>query len=289
MKRFVLYLVVLSVLIGVWQAEIALAIAPGQSDDFQDGTTQNWTSGGPNPNPPVNIPDGGPGGVGDNFLQIQSTGGGGSGSKLVAFNTTQWTGDYTAAGVTVISAHLNNLGDTDLVLRLQLSGPGGDFVSTNGIPLPAGSGWTVAVFPVAAGDLTGTGDVNATLSNVTKLWLFHNPNATTARLAPAIVATLGVDNFTAADAPGGKGSIDGHVREVTGKPLWSLVIAINAETKEKEITLSNANDDGYYKISDLPPGDYWVICIKKGYKAGIAKVVVVPGVTITQDFELVPK
>jgi hypothetical protein len=74
-------------------------------------------------------------------------------------------------------------------------------VSTNGQSLPVGSGWKVVVFPVAAGDLTGTGDINATLSNVTKLWLFHNPNPTTARSAPAIVAMLGVDDFTPCDPP----------------------------------------------------------------------------------------
>lgn len=201
MKRFMLYLTVLSVLVVVWQGKVALAVAPGQWDNFQNGTTQGWTSGTPNQSPPVNIPNGGPAGVGDSFLQIKSKGGGGPGSKLTAFNTTQWVGNYTAAGVTVISAHVNNLGDTNIVIRLQLSGDGGDFVSTNGISLPAGSGWMVAVFPIGAGDLTGTGDVNATLSNVTKLWLFHNPSPDSPNSAPPIVATLGVDNITAADAP----------------------------------------------------------------------------------------
>jgi len=196
MKRFVLYLAVLSVLFGLWQVKVVLAVAPGQWDNFQDSTTQGWTSGeGGNPNPPVNIPDGGPAGAGDSFLQIKSKGGGGPGSKLTAFNITQWTGNYTAAGVTVISAHLNNLGSTNLDMRLELSSPGGNFVSTNGISLPAGSGWMVAVFPIGAGDLTGSGD----LSNVNKLWLFHNPDPDTTR--PPIVATLGVDNITAAEAP----------------------------------------------------------------------------------------
>ena len=189
----------------VWQAEIVLAVTPGQWDNFQDGTTQGWSHGAPSQNPPENIPDGGPSGIGDSFLQIQSKGGGGPGSKLVAFNTTQWTGDYIAAGVTVISAHLNNLGDTDLEMRLQLSDPVSfkgkkGFVSKNSIPLPAGSGWTVAVFHIEAGDLidpTGDGD----LSNVPKLWLFHNPSPDNPDSAPPIVATLGVDNITAADKP----------------------------------------------------------------------------------------
>ena len=52
-------------------------IFPGFLNDFEDGTTQGWSNGGSSPNPPTNIPDGGPGGAGDAFLEERDLGGGG--------------------------------------------------------------------------------------------------------------------------------------------------------------------------------------------------------------------
>ncbi|MBC8230569.1 T9SS type A sorting domain-containing protein [bacterium] len=42
-------------------------------------------------------------------------------------------------------------------------------------------------------------------------------------------------------------------------------------------------------MTDLEPGDYLVLAIKKGYKAGFARVTVEAGRTTTQDFKLRPK
>ena len=269
MKRFVLYLVVLSVLIGMWQVGIALAVAPGDWDNFQDGTTQGWNHGGPSPNPPVNIPDGGPGGVGDNFLQITSTGGG-QGGKLVAFNTNpKWTGDYTAALVTVISAWVKNLGDTDLELRLQLSSPVDNrrgFVSTISFFLPAGSDWTVATFSTEASDLTdptGSGD----LSNVTKLWLFHNPNPTNTPLAPFIEAALGVDDISVAEVPLSVelSALTAHTTTDSVAIKWSTATETN--NLGFNIYRSDTKDGKYIKLNarliegagtDATPHDYSV-------------------------------
>jgi len=83
------------------------------------------------------------------------------------------------------------------------------------------------------------------------------------------------------------GAINGTVTDkVTGTPIAkALVIAVQKSTKENDLT----DDNGYYVITDLQPGDWWVIVIKEGYKAGIAKVVVEAGKTTTRDFALVPK
>ena len=45
----------------------AVADVEGQIlvDDFQDGSAQGWGSGAPNPNPPINVANGGPIGAGD--------------------------------------------------------------------------------------------------------------------------------------------------------------------------------------------------------------------------------
>ena len=54
-----------AVLFTVWlHAGAAQAITLGQIDDFQDGTTQGWQEGIALANPPMNLTDGGPTGVG---------------------------------------------------------------------------------------------------------------------------------------------------------------------------------------------------------------------------------
>ena len=111
------------------------AITIGQIDDFEDGTTMGWSHGGPSPVPPINVADVGPAGLGDDSLMIESIGGGGPGSRFVAFNLDQWTGDYTDVGVTTILMDVNNIGSTALTLRITVNGPGGQFSSTVGVAL----------------------------------------------------------------------------------------------------------------------------------------------------------
>ncbi|MBC8234472.1 right-handed parallel beta-helix repeat-containing protein [bacterium] len=84
------------------------------------------------------------------------------------------------------------------------------------------------------------------------------------------------------------GVIKGHVTDaLTVEPIqWAFVIAINADTKERYSDFTDEN--GYYEIP-VPPATYWVICIKKGYKAVIRRVEVPCGETIIVDFELIPK
>ncbi len=48
--------------------------APFILDDFEDGTVMGWTQGNNSPDPPTNIPDGGPDGIGDNYLETRSMG-----------------------------------------------------------------------------------------------------------------------------------------------------------------------------------------------------------------------
>jgi hypothetical protein len=192
-------------LLSGW-SPIASAISLGYVEDFEDGTTRGWDNGGLAPNP-VNVSSGGPAGAGDAFLQIGSLGGGGGpGSRLVVYNRVpEWTGDYLAAGVDGISLDVNNLGQTDLVLRLLIGDPvpgsPANSAITPGIALPAGSGWVSIQFSLAPQDLLPrTGTVEAALAGAVDLRLFHNPAA--AFPGPGIVAMLGVDNVRAVPEPG---------------------------------------------------------------------------------------
>ena len=105
-------------------------------DDFEDGTTQGWSHGGTSLNPPFNVPDGGPTGPGDNYLEVPSNGMAGEpGSRMLAWNITGWSADYTALPDTLQFDAINFTTGTDLFLRIGVCGPGGAFVSSNSIPV----------------------------------------------------------------------------------------------------------------------------------------------------------
>ena len=198
---------------------LTLAVAPtygvtiGQIDDFEDGTTMGWDIGpdGPDVVRPINIPSGGPAGVGDAYLSLTALGGNGPGSKLSVINTAQWTGDYIGSGVGQISMALNNLGSTDLFIRLLLVGPFGpmgpeSIAFTDAVHVPTGSGWQNASFDISPAALTaGFGTASGALSAVTELRLFHNPDpfftGPGGNAIPSVQANLGVDNIQAVPEP----------------------------------------------------------------------------------------
>lgn len=185
---------------------VPAALVVGQTDDFQDGTTQGWRSGVVNPNPPSNVATGGPLGAGDRYLQIVSTGGVGPGSKLIAFNTAQWAGDYLAAGVTGITMDLKNLGSSPLSMRIGLmsstlqGSPG--YVTSTAFPLPVDGNWHHAVFGLSAADLTGINAppaLSTILSGTAELRILHS--AGPALNGDNIVGSVGVDNIAAVPEP----------------------------------------------------------------------------------------
>lgn len=177
----------------------------GQVDDFQGGTTMNWQEGAPSPNPATVVPNGGPGGAGDAHLRNISTGGTGPGSRMLIFNRTQWTGAYTAAGVTQIDVWLRAASSgSPLSMRVALAnGAGTQFSSTNAFTLPADDQWRQASFALDAASLTrvaGSAPLSAVLADVTELRLLSS--TAPAWRGDSIVATLSVDNITAVPEPG---------------------------------------------------------------------------------------
>ena len=203
------------VLLALVRVPFALAVVASEVDTFEGGTTENWTvglGGTPSPAPPLNVASGGPAGPGDNFMQLTSLGGGGPGSKLSVINPSQWAGDFIAAGITAITMDVNNVGATDLDLRLLFADPAGGpptnvALSTTAVHVPQGSGWISVVFPIAPADLTAElGTAIGALTNATEMRLFHNPAAAFGGPPlgpPAITAALGVDNLAAIAAPVG--------------------------------------------------------------------------------------
>jgi hypothetical protein len=86
------------------------------------------------------------------------------------------------------------------------------------------------------------------------------------------------------------GTINGSVKNLlTREPLRALVISINDETKEKKQAISDPDNEGYYEITNLEPGLYWVLGIKKGYKLSIRTAEVVADDTTIVPFRLRPE
>lgn len=204
MKRSRLLMLIGALSMLLLHSSLVSALVIGQADTFEDGTTQNWRVGllgAAHPAPPTNVPDGGPLGGGDNYLTLTSVGGLGAGNRLTAVNiATQWAGDYTTTGVSMISMDLKNFGPTELNIRLYLEnptvGPPTDQAITSARVLPVGGDWTHVQFAIDAASLVElAGDVSTLLANVTALRIFHGP--ADAFPGPAAVAVLGVDNITA--------------------------------------------------------------------------------------------
>ena len=205
------------------------AVTVGQIDDFQDGTTMGWFVPGLSPNPPTNVSTGGPGGVGDGYLQLIASGGAGAGSRLAVLNESQWGGNYLEAGISSIRMSVNNFGPDDLQLRLlfedfpaaPMMPPDNLALSANAVVVPAGSGWMTIVFPVTAADLVGggLGTVQGALLDVDTIRIFHNPAPAFPGPGvgiPTVNATLGVDNIQAVPEPGAIWLLGGGLMAVAG-------------------------------------------------------------------------
>lgn len=170
------------------------AVSPGMSDTFQGGVIGGWNSGANSVSPAVVVASGGPAGAADGYLLLSSLGGVGASSRLVGIAGPQWMGDYLGAGIDAISLDVNNLGGTEVDLRVLLLGPAGVVaLSTSALVLPAGSGWMHASLSLQPAALTGAGA--AALADVQQLRLFHSLTATFPGDAQA--ASLGLDNITA--------------------------------------------------------------------------------------------
>ena len=178
-------------------------ITIGLLDNFEDGLNSGWGEGGVSPNPPTIITDGGPAGVGDDFLQNISDGVSAGGRLVFQNNSGTWTGDYFTAGVSSIQFDAINSGGTPVELRFALRASDGSvFASTTGFTVAADSTWRRVSFDLTSTGLTlaeGSGSYAATLASVTTVRIVQG-NAPSWRGVP-IVATVGIDNLTLVAVP----------------------------------------------------------------------------------------
>ncbi len=229
-------------------ADPGAAVTLGQLDTFSDGTVQGWSEGLNSPNPPTNIPNGGPAGVGDHYLQNVSSGGIGAGGKMIMFNDAQWTGNYAAAGISRVDADMANFGSTVLHMRIGLRSGVDEYASTNAVVLPADGKWYRVGFQINAGSMSqvaGTNPLATVLGAVQEARILSS--STPAFNGEVIVATLGVDNITATIS----GDIDGD-GHVNVNDLLIVAAGFGRATGEANWSPSgDLNNDGRVDVSDL--------------------------------------
>ena len=185
-------------------APSAKAIVFGQLDDFENGTTMGWANGVPGY--VVNVGNGGPGGAGDNFLQLTSDGVG-QGGRLTTFNLQQWLGNYIGQGVTVIELDLRNQGTTQLSIRLAFKSantadaPG---YLSQAIILAPGSGWQHFSISLTAANMIRVGNAAAHatfFSTGVADTRIINATGTANLNGDFITGQLGIDNIRAVPEP----------------------------------------------------------------------------------------
>ena len=204
----------LSLVLVVGLAARAEAIPVGV-DDFEDGTTMGWFVPGASPLPPINSSTGGPGGLGDAYLQLEANAAlppPGAGTRLSVLNSSQWTGNFREAGIVAIAmdvfvAEQEGFAE-ELTLRLlfeDFDGPGPPAnlaLTLANVVVSAGQGWTTVVFDLSAANLAqaGFGTVEGALTDVDTMRIFHNPDPSfpgPGSGIPTVTTRVGIDNIRA--------------------------------------------------------------------------------------------
>ena len=164
------------------------AVTAGQIDTFQDGTTQGWVNTSIMVSPPLNQANTGPAGSGDNAL-FSFIGGNPDAFSIV--NSTQWAGNYNAAGITTIRFDADNLGASSLTIGILFNGGS---AGTNSVSVPVGTGWntysidlTTLIFGSAS-----------TLNSVSSLELVSLANGAAISVG---ALDISIDNITAIPEP----------------------------------------------------------------------------------------
>lgn len=176
----------------------------GPIHDFEDGTLQGWAPIALNT---ANIPNGGPTGAGDNFLEISSGAGAGPGpGRLAAFSQDANVTGQIDPGVTEIQVDIMRPAtEFDLGIRLVLFGPtGGDrWTSTDAQTVVGDGSWNTYTFSILEADLTqvlGTDTYANMSSDLNRIMFRHQSGAPDSQgeiVGTTGAGTFGIDNVIA--------------------------------------------------------------------------------------------
>ena len=177
-------------------------IVAGQIDTFQNGTPANWTNG--HQTGPQVVATGGPAGAGDRYIRVDANGLGGAGSRMVIFNRSQWTGNFTAAHVSAVDMDLKNLSTVALPMRIVIANDSSEagWTTTNAFSLPADGNWHHAEFQLSSSAMTplpGAPTLATTLASVGQFRILSTSSPKWE--GDSITASIGIDNIAAVAVP----------------------------------------------------------------------------------------
>lgn len=202
----------------------ASAVTMGQVDDFQNGTLMGWRG---NTGNQENVANGGPNGTGDRYMRVLSDGSSFPGGKMATYNMTQWSGNYTAAGVKVVTVWFRNESTTPLRMRLVMfdATVSTQWVSTTAQAVPADNTWRKYTYVISQSQMTrtvGIGSFDNTVANANRMMFRHEGGAPASQGTP-VDGLLGIDNVTAlAGVEVGPGSFAVDAGSLVGGGLSEL-------------------------------------------------------------------
>jgi hypothetical protein len=240
------------------------AITLGHIDDFNDGTKQGWGVGSPG-DFPVNEPNIGQNGAGDHALWMANSGAGGTVPNLLVFNTSSnWTGNWTAAGVSRIEMDVKDPGANSftLAIRLGIVGPdggpfaggGGDTYVTQAMEVPKDGQWHRLTFDVSPSSFASIGgtDIDDALAGVRHFRILHNPLQSFSGASPAGGGEFYLDNIHALssiDPPDTTGDYNGNsIVDAADYVLWR-------KTLGQAVAMNGDGADGNQN-GTVDPDDY---------------------------------
>lgn len=194
------------IVLGTASAGASGSVVNGQVDAF-DADVMGWTSSFGSPTSSW-IAGGGPGGAGDAYMQIASTGAtGGPGSRLGAWNDNRWSGDFSGQGVSSIRMDIAGFEGDATELRLMfISNSGSTFTSTLTQAVTSDGAWRTYTFDISESAMSlvsGSVGYAESFSDIWRMWIRHQPGDPAASGgAPAYAGRIGVDNIRAVPAPG---------------------------------------------------------------------------------------
>lgn len=205
MGRLVTVWGVVALVFVICQSATAQPLTLGQVDTFQGPSFNNWQQGANSPPGALTVVGGGQGGASDFYLRIVGTGGVGAGSRITAFNTAQWAGNYPAAGVTAIEMDLfapTTSNAENLSFRIAFRTGFSGYLSQP-FTVPRDGAWRHAVYNLTANDMIAVGGPSSFetfIQSVDEVRVLHSTSTFSLNGDP-INGIVGIDNIRATAAP----------------------------------------------------------------------------------------
>jgi hypothetical protein len=221
--------------------------------------TEGWTGF-----QPFQVPDGGPDGEGDGFLQVESQGGNGPGSRLATFTeASTFIGSLSLAGATSLDVDIKNFATTatPLDMRLSLFGPGSTgnrWTSATPVVVPNDGQWHSVSFPInsdAIVRVSGSASFDQMLDDVVRLMLRHDASMPSST-GTSITATVGFDNIVLRGASGPAEDLNAD-GVIDVRDIDLLLGAVQSQSTEMKFDLSGdglINDQDILALVESPTG-----------------------------------